>query len=53
MRKQNLCLSADIKAADSRYDQIKYEKDTIEQEYSKAMELNKQLSEIIRFRERK
>jgi hypothetical protein len=52
LQKQNLCLNADIKASDSRYDELNFEKDTIEHEYAKSLALNKQLSDIIRFRDR-
>ena len=50
LRKENLCLTADIKAAEDRWAQMQHEKDMMEEEYAKALELNKQLSEIIRFR---
>ena len=39
-----------MKIVENRWDQYKKERDEIQVEYTKAQELNNQLSDIIRFR---
>lgn len=51
LRKQNLCLSADLKAAEDRFHQLKYESSSMEGLYSKYMaeysDNNKQVHNVL------